>query len=67
MLNQAKGWQRDELAEINTSSMDIERIRHLIANIEASMNNMHNNPLDSKKLRSLKSFFEQELKNRGAV
>ncbi|NKB35150.1 MAG: hypothetical protein GKR91_18795 [Pseudomonadales bacterium] len=65
MLNQAKGWQREELAKIETDTMDIERIRHLIANIDASMKNMHNNPIDSKKLRDLKAYFELELKNRG--
>lgn len=65
MLNRAKGWQREELAQIKTDSMDIDRIRNLIANIDASMNKIHNNPVDSKKLRDLKAFFESELKDRG--
>jgi len=63
--NLAKGWQSDELAQIKADTMDIERIRHLITNIDNSMKNMHNNPIDSKKLRDLKAFFEKELRNRG--
>ena len=65
VLNRAKGWQQEELAQIKTDSMDIERIRNLIANIDANMKNVHNNPVDSKKLRDLKAFFESELKDRG--
>lgn len=65
--NVAPGWQREELAQIKADTMDIERIRHLILNIENSMKHMHNNPIDSKKLRDLKAYFEKELQNRGAM
>lgn len=64
--NVAPAWERQELAQIKADTMDIERIRHLIANIENSMKQMHNNPIDSKKLRDLKAYFEKELRQRGA-
>ena len=63
MLNQAIGWQRSELEQIDTHGMDAERLKRLIANIDRTMQTIHSS-LDSRKLRDLKSFFELELKKR---
>ena len=57
-------WQRSELEQIQTDSMDVERLRSMLANIENSIAS-NVNQLDAKKLRELKAFFEKELKNRG--
>lgn len=64
MIAKPKSWQRSELQQIQTDSMDVERLKSMLANIENSIAN-NVNQLDAKKLRELKTFFEKELKNRG--
>lgn len=66
MQNRAQGWQRNELEQLNASGMDVGRIRNLIANIDNNLKASHNSPIDSRKLRNLKDFFELELRKRGA-
>lgn len=65
MHKQSHGWQRDELAQLNASGMDIDRIQNLIANIDSNLKALHNSPVDARKLQELRSFFESELKKRG--
>ena len=60
----AKGWEKSDLGNLNANGMDVARIQSLIANIDASMAASHS-PFDARKLRSLKEYFENELKNRG--
>ena len=64
MIAKPKSWQRSELQQIQTDSMDVERLKTMLANIENSIAS-NVNQLDAKKLRELKAFFEKELKNRG--
>ena len=64
MIAKPKSWQSSELQQIQTDSMDVERLKTMLANIESSIAN-NVNQLDAKKLRELKAFFEKELKNRG--
>ena len=57
-------WQRSDLEQIQTDSMDVERLKTMLTNIENSIAS-NVNQMDAKKLRELKAFFEKELKNRG--
>jgi hypothetical protein len=60
------GWQKSELEALNASAMDIERIHHLIANIDNNLNGIKPSPIDARKLQDLKVFFQRELRKRGA-
>jgi hypothetical protein len=62
----AHGWQRDELEQLNASTMAVDRIHNLIQNINNNLKTLHNSPVDARKLHDLKTFFENELKKRGA-
>ncbi|MFT6094112.1 MAG: hypothetical protein ACJA2Q_002014 [Pseudohongiellaceae bacterium] len=62
----AHGWQRDELEQLNASTMEVDRIHNLIQNINNNLKALHNSPVDARKLQDLKAFFENELKKRGA-
>ena len=64
MAAKPKTWQRSELEQIQTDSMDVDRLKAMLTNIENSIAS-NVNQLDAKKLRELKAFFEKELKNRG--
>jgi len=64
VLQRADGWARSDLKRLDAEHMDVERILHLIANIDASMNAIHS-VCDSRKLLELKAFFELELRRRG--
>ena len=64
VLNSTDGWQRTDLERIPTQTMDAQRIKSMLANIESSMANNVNSK-DNKKLRELKNFFERELRRRG--
>lgn len=66
MQHHNRSWKRSELDEINASAMDIDRIHNMINNIDNNLKAMHASPLDGRKLRELKAFFEQELRKRGA-
>jgi hypothetical protein len=61
-----RGWQKSELEAINASAMDIDRIQHMITNIDNNLKALQASPIDARKLRDLKVFFEKELRNRGA-
>ena len=65
VLKQAKGWHPSELEQLRAETMDAARIRHLIANIEASISSIHYRSIDARKLQDLKTYFEAELKKRG--
>ena len=64
MAAKLKTWQRSDLEQIQTDSMDVDRLKAMLTNIENSIAS-NVNQLDAKKLRELKAFFEKELKNRG--
>ncbi len=66
MQQQNHGWQKSELEAINASSMDINRIHNLINKIDSNLKALHSSPIDARKLRDLKAFFEKELRNRNA-
>lgn len=66
MHKSAHGWQRDELAQLNASAMEIDRIHNLIRNINDNLKALHNSPVDARKLKDLKAYFEKELKKRHA-
>ncbi|HAG70881.1 MAG TPA: hypothetical protein DCL66_01635 [Gammaproteobacteria bacterium] len=64
MRKSANGWQRDELEQLEASSMEVDRIHNLINNINNNLKALHNSPVDARKLRDLKIFFQNELKKR---
>jgi hypothetical protein len=62
----AHGWQRDELEQLDASSMEVDRIHNLINNINNNLKALQNSPVDARKLQDLKTFFQNELKKRGS-
>ena len=64
MPKKTDSWQRSDLEKIPTQSMDAQRLKSMLANIESSMS-ANVNSKDNKKLRELKAFFERELRRRG--
>lgn len=64
MRNSTHGWQRDELEQLDASSMEVGRIHNLINNINNNLKALHNSPVDARKLQDLKKFFQNELKKR---
>lgn len=64
-MQQNHGWQKSELDAINASVMDINRIHNMIARIDSNLKALHTSPIDARKLRDLKAFFERELRKRG--
>ena len=65
MQQHNRGWQKSELEAINASAMDITRIHNMIANIDNNLKSLQTSPIDTRKLRDLKAFFERELRKRG--
>ncbi len=57
---------KTELDSINASGMDIDRIHNMITKIDSNLKALHTSPIDARKLRDLKAFFEKELRNRNA-
>ncbi|MFK7862650.1 MAG: hypothetical protein AB8B95_00340 [Pseudohongiellaceae bacterium] len=67
MQNTAHGWLRNELDELNASTMEVDRIHNLIQNINNNLKALHTSPVDARKLNDLKKFFENELAKRGVL
>ena len=65
MLNRANGFKRSDLDQIHADTMDVERIRNLIGNIDKNIDSLPQTTCDLHKLRDLKSFFQAELRKRG--
>lgn len=65
MQQQKRGWEKSELEAINASSMDVGRIQNMIVNIDNNLKALQTSPIDERKLRDLKAFFERELRKRG--
>ena len=63
MSKNATGWRESELQQLAAKDMEASRIENLIANIDNNINSIQS-PLDIKKLRSLKDYFEKELRKR---
>ena len=64
LQKKTESWQRTDLEKIPTQTMDAQRLKSMLSNIESSMAADVNNK-DNKKLRELKAFFERELRRRG--
>lgn len=64
MPKRTDSWQRTDLERIPTKSMDAQRLKSMLSNIESSIASNVNSK-DNKKLRELKAFFERELRRRG--
>ena len=63
MSKNVTGWRESELLQLAAKDMEASRIENLIANIDNNINSIQS-PLDIRKLRSLKDYFEQELRKR---
>ena len=61
----AQGWEKSELEALNVPALDLGRLNNLIRNIDNNLNAPHHSPLDARKLRELKGYFEKELRKRG--